>query len=88
MTSNVGASKITDPKLALGFDNNENADENVDIEKLVMADLRATFKPEFLNRVDDIVVFKQLEKTILKKLPAVCLNLLIKDVRTLVLPLM
>ena len=62
MTSNVGASKITDPKLALGFDNKDNADENVDIEKLVMADLRATFKPEFLNRVDDIVVFKQLEK--------------------------
>ncbi len=32
MTSNVGASKITDPKLALGFDNKDNADENVDIE--------------------------------------------------------
>lgn len=68
MTSNVGASKITDPKLALGFDNNENADENVDIEKLVMADLRATFKPEFLNRVDDIVVFKQLEKDDIKEI--------------------
>ena len=68
MTSNVGASKITDPKLALGFDNKDNADENVDIEKLVMADLRATFKPEFLNRVDDIVVFKQLEKDDIKEI--------------------
>ena len=68
MTSNVGASKITDPKLALGFDNKDNADENVDIEKLVMADLRATFKPEFLNRVDDIVVFKQLEKGDIKEI--------------------
>lgn len=61
MTSNVGASKITDPKNALGFMGG-NADENSNIEQLVMADLKATFKPEFLNRVDEIVVFKQLEK--------------------------
>lgn len=61
MTSNVGASKITDPKNALGF-MGSNADENSNIEQLVMADLKATFKPEFLNRVDEIVVFKQLEK--------------------------
>lgn len=33
-----------------------------------MADLRATFKPEFLNRVDDIVVFKQLEKDDIKEI--------------------
>ena len=70
MTSNVGASKITDPKLALGFEHKGEGevDENVDIEKLVMADLRATFKPEFLNRVDDIVVFKQLEKDDIKEI--------------------
>lgn len=61
MTSNVGASKITDPKSALGF-GDDHKDENENIEKLVMADLRATFKPEFLNRVDEIIVFKQLEK--------------------------
>ena len=70
MTSNVGAAKITDPKLALGFEHKGEGekDENVDIEKLVMADLRATFKPEFLNRVDDIVVFKQLEKDDIKEI--------------------
>ena len=70
MTSNVGASKITDPKLALGFEHKGEGevDENVDIEKLVMADLRATFKPEFLNRIDDIVVFKQLEKDDIKEI--------------------
>ena len=60
MTSNVGAAKITDPKSALGFGGEK--DENADIEKLVMADLKATFKPEFLNRVDEIIVFNQLEK--------------------------
>jgi ATP-dependent Clp protease ATP-binding subunit ClpC len=61
MTSNVGASKITDRKAALGF-GDEKTDENADIEQLVMADLKKTFKPEFLNRVDEIVVFNQLEK--------------------------
>ena len=61
MTSNVGASKITDPKSALGF-GDDNKDENANIEKLVMADLKATFKPEFLNRIDEIIVFNQLEK--------------------------
>ncbi|MDE5983816.1 MAG: ATP-dependent Clp protease ATP-binding subunit [Eubacterium sp.] len=61
MTSNVGASKITDPKSALGF-GNDDKNENESIEKLVMADLKATFKPEFLNRIDEIIVFNQLEK--------------------------
>ena len=60
MTSNVGASKITDGTTSLGFGSNSNENEN--IEKLVMDDLKRTFKPEFLNRVDDIIVFKQLEK--------------------------
>jgi ATP-dependent Clp protease ATP-binding subunit ClpC len=63
MTSNVGASKITDPKTALGFGSDEKADINKSIEELVMPDLKATFKPEFLNRVDEIIVFNQLEKS-------------------------
>jgi ATP-dependent Clp protease ATP-binding subunit ClpC len=61
MTSNVGASKITDTKSSLGF-GDDTKDENDNIEKLVMADLKSTFKPEFLNRIDEIIVFKQLEK--------------------------
>lgn len=61
MTSNVGASKITDSRSALGFDS-DNSNSNDNIEKLVMADLKSTFKPEFLNRVDEIIVFNQLEK--------------------------
>lgn len=67
MTSNVGASKITDPKSALGF-GDDKKDENENIEKLVMEDLKATFKPEFLNRVDEIIFFKQLEKDDIKEI--------------------
>ena len=57
MTSNVGASKITDGKKSLGF-GDDNEEKN--IEELVMADLKRTFKPEFLNRLDEIIVFNQL----------------------------
>ena len=66
MTSNVGASKITDRKSALGF--GENEDENESIENLVMADLKKTFKPEFLNRIDEIIVFNQLQKDDIKEI--------------------
>lgn len=66
MTSNVGASKITDNKTALGFGRNEDVEHN--IETLVMADLKKTFKPEFLNRIDEIIVFNQLEKEDIKEI--------------------
>lgn len=60
MTSNVGASKITDEKLALGFVQEDG--KKFSIEDLVMPDLKKTFKPEFLNRLDDIIVFNQLDQ--------------------------
>ncbi len=64
MTSNVGAKNITDRGTQLGFDHGagENAGKTEDerIHDLVMGDLKRTFKPEFLNRVDDIIVFHRL----------------------------
>ncbi|MDE6111317.1 MAG: AAA family ATPase, partial [Eubacterium sp.] len=66
MTSNVGASKITDHKTSLGFGGNNGG--KPDIEALVMEDLKKTFKPEFLNRVDEIIVFNQLEKDDIKEI--------------------
>ena len=77
MTSNVGASKITENKSALGFGGDE--DENTNIEKLVMADLKATFKPEFLNRIDEIVVFNQLEKEDIEEIARRMLKGLVKQ---------
>lgn len=82
MTSNVGASKITDPKSALGF-GNDDKNENESIEKLVMADLKATFKPEFLNRIDEIIVFNQLEKKDIEEIARRMLSSLKKQVREL-----
>ena len=59
MTSNVGARKITDKKLSFGFV--ESADNvQSDIKSAVLGELKNTFRPEFLNRVDDIIVFTKL----------------------------
>lgn len=66
MTSNVGASKITDEKQTLGFGQNDG--KPLSIEELVMPDLKRTFKPEFLNRLDDIIVFNQLDEDDIKEI--------------------
>ena len=62
MTSNAGASRIMEPK-RLGF--GAVADEKADYETMksnVMEELKHMFKPEFLNRIDDIIVFHALNK--------------------------
>lgn len=76
MTSNVGASKITNNKTSLGFGESEN--ENKNIEDLVMEDLKKTFKPEFLNRIDEIIVFNRLEKDDIKEIAKRMLKTLTK----------
>lgn len=60
MTSNVGARLITEKKVSFGF--GEAQDTNKDVKELVLGELKNTFRPEFLNRVDDIIVFSKLEK--------------------------
>lgn len=80
MTSNVGASKIVDKKASLGFGENG---ENNDIESLVMGDLKKTFKPEFLNRIDEIIVFNQLEQKDIEEIAKRMLSSLTKRVAEL-----
>ncbi|MBE6914430.1 MAG: ATP-dependent Clp protease ATP-binding subunit [Ruminococcaceae bacterium] len=61
MTSNVGAKNITETRTPFGFAGGEEMDDrDAEIRSRVMADLRRTFKPEFLNRVDDTIVFHRL----------------------------
>ena len=66
MTSNVGAKNITADAARLGFDGSEKGEKESEevrfdrIRDAVMADLKRTFRPEFLNRIDDIIVFRQL----------------------------
>ncbi len=60
MTSNVGARMITDNVKALGFSANAQAADEQKIKENVLSELKKTFRPEFLNRVDDIIVFHKL----------------------------
>ncbi len=66
MTSNVGAKNITAADTPLGFDGSGEAAKRTEQERFarikdaVMAELRQTFRPEFLNRIDEIIVFHQL----------------------------
>lgn len=62
MTSNVGATNIKKQKL-LGFNAgvNSNQDEHEKMKSGILEDLKKTFRPEFLNRIDEIIVFHVLE---------------------------
>ncbi len=70
MTSNLGAARITNPTKALGFDavgTSENSSYE-SIKEKVMSELKRTFRPEFINRIDDIIVFSQLNKEEIKEI--------------------
>ena len=78
MTSNAGAQAIVEPK-QLGFISQK--DEKKDYEKMksgVMEEVRRLFKPEFLNRIDEIMVFHTLNKEEIRKIVLLLLKLLEK----------
>ena len=78
MTSNAGAQAIVEPK-QLGFISQK--DEKKDYEKMkagVMEEVRRLFKPEFLNRIDEIMVFHTLKKEEIRKIVTLLLKSLEK----------
>ena len=71
MTSNVGAKAITDSRRSLGFTQQTGEGTgrtDAEIRSMVMSDLKKTFRPEFLNRVDDIIVFHKLTRTNIRQI--------------------
>ncbi len=60
MTSNVGARLINEEKATFGFVANSDDRTDEKIKEAVMGELKNTFRPEFLNRIDDIIVFNRL----------------------------
>ncbi len=67
MTSNVGADALKRNKY-LGFNVQDESRDYSDMKGKVMDELKKAFRPEFLNRIDEIIVFHMLEKNIFKKL--------------------
>ena len=80
MTSNIGARLITD-STKLGFSQNEDKSkeeqkEYEDTKKAVMAEVKKQFRPEFINRIDDIIVFHKLSDDNIKKI----IDIMLKNV--------
>ncbi len=73
MTSNVGARMITDNKQSVGFG---LSSAEGDVKPRIMEELKRTFKPEFLNRIDDIIVFSKLSKDEIGEIASKMLDLL------------
>ena len=79
MTSNIGARLITDKK-SLGFGNPSNEDAQKEYEntkKDVMAELKKEFRPEFINRIDEVIVFHKLNDDEIKQI----IELMLKQVQ-------
>ena len=66
MTSNVGANNIVRQTKPLGFA--PQTDENSNLRDVVLEELKHTFRPEFLNRVDDIIVFSKLTEADIREI--------------------
>ena len=80
MTSNIGARAITEKK-ALGFSDIENNDENKEYEKTkkeVMDEVKKELRPEFINRIDEIIVFHKLNDEEISQIIDIMLNEVIK----------
>ncbi len=78
MTSNAGAQQIIDPK-KLGFNaKNDEADDYKRMRDNVMNEVRRIFRPEFLNRIDEILVFHALNQTEMKKIVGLLCRDLVK----------
>ena len=81
MTSNIGAGAIMTPK-HLGF--TTHTDEQADYEKMrgnVMEEVKRAFKPEFLNRIDETIVFRALTKETLRQIAGLQLDIIVKRCR-------
>ena len=69
MTSNVGAKAITSGRPSMGFGGEPGGSDSA-VRAAVMRELRETFRPEFLNRVDGTIVFRRLTREDVKKIAA------------------
>ena len=84
MTSNIGARQVKDFGSGLGFETASQKAQSSEIEKgVIQKELKKTFSPEFLNRIDDIVIFNALEPKDIRLIVDIELVKLIKRVQKL-----
>ena len=84
MTSNVGARLITEKRGSLGFTSGSGDTlDNDKLREMVLGELKNTFRPEFLNRVDDIIVFHKLSGEDIREIAVRMLNTLKKRLQNI-----
>jgi ATP-dependent Clp protease ATP-binding subunit ClpC len=84
MTSNIGARQVNDFGKGVGFETSTLKSQAFDIEKnVIQSALKKTFAPEFLNRIDDIVIFNALEKEDIDKIVEIELKVLTLRIKKL-----
>nr|CAB3486957.1 unnamed protein product [Digitaria exilis] len=85
MTSNVGSASISSGRRSIGFSTQKDTEDTTyaAIKSLVMEELKAFFRPELLNRMDEVVVFRPLEKTQMMTI----LNIILQEVKSRLLAL-
>lgn len=84
MTSNVGVRQLKDFGTGIGFDTSaKTANKSEDAKKVIEVQLKKLFPPEFLNRVDEVVYFKPLDKVDISKVLEIELSKLYKKVENL-----
>ena len=83
LTSNVGASQIEKGGGGLGFQLDDNAEDQSyqRIKTLVQDELKNYFRPEFLNRLDEIIIFRQLNKQEVREIAMIMLNNVFKRLK-------
>ena len=78
MTSNVGAKKVSDFGGGVGFTTNSSEEQKQELKKsIIQKSLKQQFNPEFLNRIDDIILFNKLDKETIGKIIEIELSKLI-----------
>ena len=73
MTSNVGAATLSAPR-SLGFSEAKEDNDKKASDARVMGALKSTFRPEFINRIDDIIIFNRLDKEGIEKIASLMLE--------------
>jgi len=73
-TSNIGSELITKDSIAIGFGRDTSDKRYEDIKNKVLSEVKKVFKPEFLNRVDDLIVFHQLDEGHIRKIVDLLIN--------------
>jgi len=75
MTSNIGAKKVSDFGGGVGFNTSSSETQKYEVRKsIIQKSLKQQFNPEFLNRIDDIILFNSLNEETLKKIVSIEIN--------------